>query len=408
MASYIDSKPVFAARAAEFGIPEEAIQNLQDRGWGTLAGLAFATVFAPSQAQEHDYFKDNVLIPVLGDENSQHASSLRRLWWEAQVKYTAEMKRQVDADDKPRKLAPEERKQRLLSLRKRLTGILVEGEFEPAHSVVDRYAHMFEEGNLKIIPWEQHVSRSQELRGETKDISVKSWKADANGLLRESSSSDPPSSALSSDMAMQQALVRRGLAMDMADLMDFAQHQKLVHHYLRMILKEPVVGYARTSWQQVRQADEVLLRKLADATEGALKKDSAGERPLDKLLEQTMIDHEVMLHLLPLPKQIQRMDQVQTKPQFSGSSASSSKRKAQSPPIARQSKKGKGRGKDRGLPLPAALRNAGGSLSRTPEGQRICYGYNLGTCSDSSCQKGVHACCICGKMGHSLKEHSQK
>jgi len=56
--------------------------------------------------------------------------------------------------------------------------------------------------------------------------------------------------------------------------------------------------------------------------------------------------------------------------------------------------KGKGKGKNKKRePVPSGLK---GMHSRTPQGDQICYGYNLGTCKQGSACPRKHVCAVPG------------
>eukprot|EP00971_Amphidinium_carterae_P340235 6478455-Amphidinium_carterae.1 len=229
---------------------------------------------------------------------------------------------------------------------------------------------MHEAGVVSFLPWDSYTSRAHEMRGERSDSTpTRVWKADGTGVIRESAIDVPSIKApVNSDLLMQQALFRRGIALDMADLMDFNIHQRLVHRYLHDLVQEPIPGYARVSWAQIKRCDEEIWRRMADMTQGSLKRDGEGRRPLDRVAERLLDDPRVFYLLLPLPA-------------LSGPSSNqvgtSSKRRSSQSSNAGQAphkyQKGggksqkKGMGKERGPAAPSALR---GMLLQLPDGRR--------------------------------------
>ena len=87
----------------------------------TLSDFAFVTSYTPGSADVSVFDKD-VVTPVLGDTpDPRKRLNLRKLHTEAFTMYAANMKRKVmqpDNDDKPRQLAPPERKSRMELLKK--------------------------------------------------------------------------------------------------------------------------------------------------------------------------------------------------------------------------------------------------------------------------------------------------
>ena len=71
---------------------------------------------------------------------------------------------QPENEDKPRQLAPAERKARMDLLKKELVGVNITGNLEPGHVVVDKYVDMQERGILRILDWSDMITREQELR----------------------------------------------------------------------------------------------------------------------------------------------------------------------------------------------------------------------------------------------------
>ena len=93
-------------------------------------------------------FDKDVVAPVLGDTpNPRKRLNLRKLHTEAFTMYAANMKRKVlqpENEDKPRQLAPAERKSRMNLLKKELVGLTISSNLEPGHVVVDKYVDMQE------------------------------------------------------------------------------------------------------------------------------------------------------------------------------------------------------------------------------------------------------------------------
>eukprot|EP00971_Amphidinium_carterae_P096380 1907046-Amphidinium_carterae.1 len=100
--SHIDSKAVFTARAKEPGIDGDTLASLGPlgaRGYGTYANMAFCAAFANPGAEEVQYFVDNVVVSVLGQADHRLTPTLKRLWHESQLAYTAEQKRRFENSD---------------------------------------------------------------------------------------------------------------------------------------------------------------------------------------------------------------------------------------------------------------------------------------------------------------------
>eukprot|EP00971_Amphidinium_carterae_P323180 6422598-Amphidinium_carterae.1 len=72
---------------------------------------------------------------------------------------------------------------------------------------------------------------------------------------------------------MKEALDRRGAAMQMADLLSYRIHAKLVQAYTTQLLRDDLPpGYAAVNWKQLQLADAELWRLVSDRTHGALRR----------------------------------------------------------------------------------------------------------------------------------------
>eukprot|EP00971_Amphidinium_carterae_P189495 3761579-Amphidinium_carterae.1 len=189
------------------------------------------------------------------------APAMRRLWYESQVILTADMTRLCAPSDTNRitKLNPQARVESLQALRDDLAGITVEGNTEPSHHLTDQYVAMFDEQILRHLPWESYTSRTQETRGDKADTAIKHIVADEHGILRGTFASPSLSADLRGDLRMKEALDRRGSAMQMADLLSYKVHAKLVQAYTSQLLCDDVPpGYTSVTWRQLQMVDAEL------------------------------------------------------------------------------------------------------------------------------------------------------
>eukprot|EP00971_Amphidinium_carterae_P261738 5192359-Amphidinium_carterae.1 len=391
--SFLDSVAVFTEAANRYGLGDVCLQGLKNRGWHTYAGLAFSTAFSPDEKNDGEYFAESVIKPLREEESLEEdqVPMLRRLWKESQVYWTAHMKKKVESEDRPTKLAPAELAERLTRIRAKLAGLALDGSLEPSHALINKFAQMFEENTLRHIPWEALTSRTHEAQGLSRDSTTKTVAADAMGFLKVSSSDTSLTVPLGSDLRIEQALIRRGVAMDMSGLLDFHKHKLLVARFTEDLTRDPIEGYSRISWAQVLRADQEFFRLMSDKTLGKLQHGPDGQFACDAVFDEVMVSPEFVRHLLPLPALHSKAPQGIKREQ--PSDQSSAKRS-----------KGKGKSKDRGLPIPQELREKGAVLARSPTGDRLCFSYNLGRCNveGSSCPRGQHACMKCGRMGHPL------
>ena len=185
--------------------------------------------------------------------------------------------------------------------------------------------------------------------------------------------------------------------MDQANLLEFRQHQVWVDRLLKVRLQVPPPGYSKVSFRQRRQlleADKKLFEELADETRRGVQTTAQG-RPLDLVFEKCMNRPEVMHLLQPLMGKTSDAKQDE-KP-------STTNRTSPYKPQSAAKGKGKTKNKSKGSPkMPNVLVN-GGCRATTNAGDPICYGFNLGTCTNKvnsgRCDRGYHVCALpkCGK-----------
>ena len=141
----------------------------------TFSKLAFAvgTPQTPPTASELQTLGSKLnegRDPTLG-----FVSDLKRLIFEASTFVLAELKQQVSAPDpsEPSKKLPfVEKQSRLAEQQTRLTGMKLEGELAPAHSLIDAAYNIAETGAIIYLPPTKCGSRDQEVLAEAKSKSI--------------------------------------------------------------------------------------------------------------------------------------------------------------------------------------------------------------------------------------------
>ena len=106
----------------------------------------------------------------------------------------------------------------------------------------------------------------------------------------------------STDLQLQWALQRRGLAFDQCALISNSEHEIWVQQLLSQLTKDPPTGYARVSASQVIRADREMFTLMAQEIEGSLQSDAAGRFPMEKKMKELRTDPRVTMYMLPLPK----------------------------------------------------------------------------------------------------------
>ena len=134
---------------------------LNRQGINTFSSLAFAigTPSQPPSDAAFDAFAQHVFtLPSMGQ-----IGKLRRPLFEAQTYVLAQLKMSVSGDQSSmaRKLPVPEKQARLADLKHRLNGVVLEGEEEPAYSLIDLCQTIYETGNIIWI----HPSKCHKREG---------------------------------------------------------------------------------------------------------------------------------------------------------------------------------------------------------------------------------------------------
>ena len=390
--AFADSKPVFKDRATSAGLSEEIYKHLTDSGLDTLSKFAFASSYVPGSGDDTEFVK--TLRTVLErDATLSELACFRKLLHESYSLVTQEMKQQLERseDVTARKLTQPERADLYERQVKRITGLTLRGPLEPSDALVDVFCAMYEANRLRFVPWEKYTAKEAELDKDVRPEHL--FALDSTGKLKVEGKKSDPIADTSTEILFQSALQRRGLSMDQANLLDFKTHQLWVDRLLKVRLQVPPAGYSKTSFRQLLEADKKLFEELANETRHGLQATVNG-RPLDLVFEKCMNLPEVMHLLQPLMGKSSE-SRSDDKPAPS--------RPAPYKPQSAAKGKGKSKTKSKGSPkMPHVLLN-GGCRATTNGGDPICYGFNLGTCSNKvtsgRCDRGFHVCALpkCGK-----------
>ena len=225
---------------------------------------------------------------------------LRQLSYESITIAVAEIKQRVEphSEGQVKRLPPQERDERMKQLSKRITGFAVQGDYEPGHCVVDFFTTMLEEAAPKYLPLSKCISREQELQ---------SLKADKRIVVLEDQqlqvkSRAPEASAdLSTDLKVQNAFVRRGLAADQACIMSYETHEKIRHFFMQHLSRPAPPGFKSPDIGAVLRADKELWMKAFEQCKSDIKVGPDGKYPWGEALLSLHTSPSVVFHLLPMP-----------------------------------------------------------------------------------------------------------
>ncbi|CAE7801527.1 SLC24A2 [Symbiodinium sp. CCMP2592] len=286
-------------RKLEVGLASADVEKLEKVGVDSLAKVAFMTSYTPGSGDDKDLIA--AFESALGTPPSVgQKSSFRRLFHEAYAVTTSEMKMLVERTDEsiPRKLSVPERSERFEVVSKRLVGLSIKNRLEPADSLVDSFVSQYEQDKLQFVPWEKLVSKEQEAPTGAKREPF--FSLDSTGKLRSETKVEVRADT-STELLLQLALQRRGIAMEMANILDYHRHHMWVERLLAARLDAPPSTHMQPTLDQCQQADRKLWQLLGEATRSGIQL-KAGGRPLDTIFEDTWQSPEVLHLLQPMPR----------------------------------------------------------------------------------------------------------
>ena len=402
MSSIADSEAQFTQRLKECNVPDHLAVSLAAEGIKTIATLAYS-FGQPGQTIDDTRF--TTWVRSIAPAASVGAvGALKRLLFESQTQLLALLKEQVTQSDSvvPKKIPQAEREVRMRNLKTKLTGQVIEGVTEPGHCLLEQAMHMHERNQITYIGPEKCVSRLHELTASKHPerlVEVESSKL----IIKEKSES--LEIVAQTALQVQEALRRRGLALEFAGVMNFSQHERYLQLLFAHLHRDPPANYNRCTVSQLVNADkECWKRVIQDNVKPRME---AGAFPLNDALIEALKTYEVSFTLMPLPSI------KQTKPEARSDVPAKSLGKPAPNRFNRPFNKfgkSKGKGKSKWEPrIPQKIREAGGKAS-TPAGEPVCFSYNLHACAAAAdgarCEKGHHVCAKCFGP-HSLKDHGK-
>ena len=341
-ASLVYSTDALKYRAAKAGLSTEddAIINNNVK---SLAQLAFAIRppgTSPSDDAVKDFFSNQVAV------NLATITGLKLLIFEAHTLVVANIKSEISKKDHSSStnfLPPAERGRRVKEQHERLQGLRFRGDEECAHSNYDLVFSMMERDNLICLPREKFVTRRFELqqRKPGKEIIL-----DQNALTVKDKQSEYTCSTRT-ELELFQAMRRRALTSDLVGLCRYEVFNSYHSELLQHLQEEPAPGYTKTSLIQLLRADRAAFLHIAEQI-STLKRDSAGELPLEKHLPLVLSKPTVTFHLLPLASSTSSAGKPNPQPKSISMKRKHSEERHEDPPKPSPRKgKGKGKGKSK-------------------------------------------------------------
>ena len=393
--SYTRDTAVFKERARSSGLSEEHVGLLVAAGIDSIAKVAFCSSYLPGNSDEGP-MKNAFQDAIQTERTASELASFRFLYHESYAIVSQEMKILVEksADTtEVRKLTNIERADRYKKQVERLSGLSIKGYLEPSDALVDLACTQYDNNRLAYIPWEKCTSRTDEQERDLKKDPMLTLDVSSGKLKLEKKREDAVTE-VNSDLRVQQALQRRALAYDQANVISYDKMMLWSEKLMKARLTEPPPGYNRVTFAQLERADRRFFAEVCDLTRDGIQLKTDG-RPFERVLKECMFDSEVLHCLHPMP-------------QSTATGAQKEHGSNRSQPYKTSNGKGKspndkGRGKGKGGIMPQEML-ALGCRSSTNSGQPICYGYTLGQCKNKvtkgRCDRGYHVCAIPGCGGH--------
>lgn len=398
----------------DIGLAQPDVDRLCNAGYKTLASFAFSCNYLPGATDDSAFVamvKQVLQLAADAVPTGAQTACFRRLFWEASVLVTADLKSRAErSDESPiRRLAVPERAHRYAQLKAKLPGMTLEGDLEPSDALVDACVQQYDDNRLSYVPWAACAKKQQELGGIKKEAA---FRTDAQGRLCVGTENAAVLADTTTELLLRFALQRRGLAYEMANLMQFELREKWIDELFARRMSEPIRGYDQVSLDQLLNADKALFYKMSMICRTGITPTPLGLRPMEAAIVLAMNHSSVTFLLNALPHsgkssiaKIQAPAQgVAGQPGLPGQGK---KRKRIEAAIARGAVKGAGKTK---APPAAGAKGAGktkaaasvpAELAHLPltdsMGQSMCWGFNLGRCPFAAgvCKRGLHACMKC-------------
>lgn len=394
--SLADSEAAFEQHCKRISPDGALFTLLSGQRISSLSALAFASGTPQSPPTDEQFREFATGLNGGNDMTYGELAALRRLHFEAAAIVMAELKsRATDTTgESSRKLPIAEKTARLREQEARLSGLRIRGELQPSFALVDLIAQMKESNCVTWVPPSRCSKRDSEVQNSMKEKPI--TLSLEQQMVKLATVDEHISVDTSTDLQLQWALQRRGLAFDQCGLISYEEHEIWVQQLLGHLTRDAPAGFARVSVSQVIRADREIFTVMAQEIQGTLQPDPRGNYPMEEKLKTLRTDPRVTMFLLPLPKSASKDSEKTT-------STSTKTPPPAAAPAVKPAKKARPSAKAKTL-CPQELK---GFQQRDPSGNAICWAYNLkGGCknevTNGRCKKGVHCCIKCHKTNHSL------
>jgi hypothetical protein len=272
---------------------------------------------------------------------------------------------------------------------------------------------MLADGEVRYVPPEQCITREEELQGAkpTKMLQLDSL---LTGLCLKDAEESPLTTSVVCNLSLFQALTRRDLAADLVGVATYSTMHKWTEYLMRVLSDQPAAGFLKASQAQVLRADRQAWAEANRQCSEGLHPRADGKRPLDVVFEQMQGCTKVIYYLLNVPagnaQRALRQDDGGAEAVESKKRKRQTKKEKKEAARAAAAKKqatGEKEEKHQKVKRDPAPKACSGLHTRTPEGDPICYGFNLDGCKEAGCKK-KHVCARPGcYQAHSQRNHPE-
>jgi hypothetical protein len=304
-----------------------------------------------------------------------------------------------------------ERQERRTRIAARLTGLTLVDELDCSNRLIDKAIEIYEDSTIRYLGPEECTKMEMELRGMKKDPM---FLPDAGGIVRMRTVANESQADVTTELKLSFAYSRRGLALEMGDVMSYENHQKLAAKLIGALLAEPPPGYAKIDMEQVLRADLVAWKLVAQRTRDGVKRNVSGFRPCDLIIDTVLGLQEFAqaLNFMQLGERKGEHKRPRNEDADEASAQDSNRRRKRSKgdkikDLKSQLEASKRRDNRRdGASAPRAStttvnlpRQLIGKLAQTADQppKRLCFAYNMtvgcrGAQDGQQCAKGWHLC----------------
>lgn len=299
--SLVDSAAAFERKCKDLRGGEDLFNGLIGLGIRDFSTLAF-TLGTPQKPPTDEQF-DLLGTKVFGAPTLGQLALLRKLHFEATTLMVASINEQVKSDSADptslsKRLPAAEKQARLELQSRRLAGLKIAGELSPSHHLLDITNAMVETGVITWISPTKCSKRDDEVQANIKPAA--STLQVEQSTLKLAQVPVVANTDTGTELKMQWALQRRGVAMDQCRLLDWSIHEDWVQWLLQSLTREVPSGFSSVRLEQIVRADKELWTILAQQPSKSLK--PINDQPvLNRDFIALTTDPRVTMFVLPLP-----------------------------------------------------------------------------------------------------------